>query len=42
MIAYVFHWPPSELWPMDTAELDMWAFKAKEIQDAIRKQQEST
>ncbi|WP_219924665.1 GpE family phage tail protein [Halomonas sp. ND22Bw] len=31
MIAYLFHFPPSELWDMDAADLAFWAARGEEI-----------
>lgn len=31
MIAYVFHFPPSEIWEMTWQELDFWAGEAEAI-----------
>ncbi|WP_420825395.1 GpE family phage tail protein [Rhodocyclus purpureus] len=35
-MAWTFHFPPSDLWEMDAAELDFWADEAKRIADARR------
>jgi hypothetical protein len=31
MIAYAFHFQPSEIWAMDARELDFWADEADRI-----------
>jgi len=31
VIAYVFHFPPSELWDMDGEEIVFWIERAKEL-----------
>lgn len=36
MIAYVFHFPPSELWEMDVQELRWWQERAKRLRKHIR------
>ncbi len=30
MIAYVFHWPPSEIYEFDSIELNFWCERASE------------
>ncbi|WP_281182836.1 GpE family phage tail protein [Billgrantia gudaonensis] len=30
-MAYVFHFPPSELWEMDVRELTFWLQRAKRL-----------
>lgn len=37
MLAYVFHFQPSQLWSMDADDLAFWASRAGEIQDERRK-----
>lgn len=39
-MAYTFHFPPSEMWEMDTGEMDFWAGQAQAIHEAQRKKQE--
>lgn len=34
-VAYVFHFPPSELWSMDLAELRFWFDRAVEIGEQL-------
>jgi hypothetical protein len=31
LIAYVFHFPPSELWAMPLSEMEFWANEAEKI-----------
>jgi hypothetical protein len=39
LIAYTFHFPPSEIWEMDAQEIDFWAGEAKMIAEAQRRQE---
>jgi hypothetical protein len=35
-VAFVFHFPPSELWDMDVDEILMWHEQAKRINEQLK------
>jgi hypothetical protein len=36
LIAYLFHFPPSEIWAMPISELAFWRRKAEKIVEAMK------